>query len=110
MRYELTDHEWAATSPMLRNKPRGILRVNDRRVNESTLVLVGGAGQGHRLVGGFHDVGWQRGGALQEPGELVAGDFGNLEIWPGGFGDEGGIVAGFMRGPAQAGHGCGGVS
>jgi hypothetical protein len=32
MRYELTDHEWAAIRPMLPNRPRGIPRVNDRRV------------------------------------------------------------------------------
>jgi hypothetical protein len=30
MRYELTDHEWAAIKPMLPNKPRGVPRVNDR--------------------------------------------------------------------------------
>src|ERR1700683_3356562 len=32
MRYELTDYEWAAIKPMLPNKPRGVPRVNDRRV------------------------------------------------------------------------------
>ena len=32
MRYELTDHEWTAINPMLPNKPRGVPRVNDRRV------------------------------------------------------------------------------
>jgi transposase len=32
MRYELPDHEWAAIKPMLPNKPRGVPRVNDRRV------------------------------------------------------------------------------
>jgi transposase len=32
MRYELTDHEWTAITPMLPNKPRGVPRVNDRRV------------------------------------------------------------------------------
>jgi transposase len=32
MRYELTDHEWAAIKPMLPKKPRGVARVNDRRV------------------------------------------------------------------------------
>jgi transposase len=32
MRYELTDHEWAAIKRMLPNKPRGVPRVNDRRV------------------------------------------------------------------------------
>ena len=32
MRYELTDHEWASIKPMLPNKPRGIRRVDDRRV------------------------------------------------------------------------------
>jgi transposase len=32
MRYELADGEWDAIKPMLPNKPRGIPRVNDRRV------------------------------------------------------------------------------
>ena len=32
MRYELADCEWAAIKPMLPNKPRGVPRVNDRRV------------------------------------------------------------------------------
>ena len=32
MRYELTDYEWSAIKPFLPNKPRGVPRVNDRRV------------------------------------------------------------------------------
>jgi transposase len=32
MRYEFADHEWIAIKPMLPNKPRGVPRVNDRRV------------------------------------------------------------------------------
>jgi transposase len=32
MRYELTDHKWTTIKPMLPNKPRGVPRVNDRRV------------------------------------------------------------------------------
>ena len=32
MRYELTKYEWAAIRPFLPNKPRGVPRVNDRRV------------------------------------------------------------------------------
>ena len=32
MRYELADDEWIAIKPMLPNKPRGVPRVNDRRV------------------------------------------------------------------------------
>jgi transposase len=32
MRYELSDFEWTAIKPMLPNKPRGVPRVNDRRV------------------------------------------------------------------------------
>ena len=32
MRYELTDFEWSAIKPFLPNKPRGVPRVNDRRV------------------------------------------------------------------------------
>ena len=33
MRYELSDYEWTAIKPMLPNKPRGVRRVNDRRVS-----------------------------------------------------------------------------
>jgi transposase len=44
MRYELTDHEWAAIKPMLPNKTRGVPRVNDRRVlNGIFWVLASGA-------------------------------------------------------------------
>jgi transposase len=32
LRYELIDYEWTAITPMLQNKPRGVRRVNDRRV------------------------------------------------------------------------------
>jgi transposase len=32
MRYELAEYEWAAIKPMLPNKPRGVPRVDDRRV------------------------------------------------------------------------------
>ena len=32
MRYELTEYEWAAIRPFFPNKPRGVPRVNDRRV------------------------------------------------------------------------------
>jgi transposase len=32
MRYELTDFKWAAIKPFLLNKPRGVPRVNDRRL------------------------------------------------------------------------------
>jgi hypothetical protein len=35
MRYELADYEWTAIRPMLPNKPRGVPRVNDRRVLNS---------------------------------------------------------------------------
>lgn len=32
MRYELANLEWSAIKPFLPNKPRGVPRVNDRRV------------------------------------------------------------------------------
>jgi transposase len=32
MRYEPSEYEWTAIKPMLPNKPRGVRRVNDRRV------------------------------------------------------------------------------
>jgi len=31
-RYELTDFEWSIIKPLLPNKPRGVPRVDDRRV------------------------------------------------------------------------------
>jgi transposase len=44
MRYELNDYEWTAIKPMLPNKPRGVRRVNDRRVLNGTFwVLRSGA-------------------------------------------------------------------
>src|SRR5947209_6046890 len=41
MRYELSDHEWAAIGPMLPNKPRGVRRVNDRRVLNGIFWVLG---------------------------------------------------------------------
>jgi transposase len=32
MRYELSDYEWTLIKPMLPNKPRGVPRVDERRV------------------------------------------------------------------------------
>ena len=44
MRYELTDYEWTSIKPFLPNKPRGVPRVNDRRVLNGILwVLRSGA-------------------------------------------------------------------
>ena len=37
MRYELTEYERTAIKPMLPNKPRGVPRVNDRRVQRHLL-------------------------------------------------------------------------
>ena len=44
MRYELDDYEWGVIQPMLPNKPRGVPRVDDRRVlNGIIWVLRSGA-------------------------------------------------------------------
>ena len=32
MRFELSDYEWSVIKPMLPNKPRGVARMDDRRV------------------------------------------------------------------------------
>ena len=32
MRYELSEYDWSGVKPMLPNQPRGVPRVNDRRV------------------------------------------------------------------------------
>jgi hypothetical protein len=50
MRYELAEYEWVAIQPMLPNKPRGVPRVNDRRVpNGIFWVLRSGAQVSSRL-------------------------------------------------------------
>ena len=39
-RYDLTDFEWRVIEPVLQNKPRGVPRINNRRVlNGSFWVL-----------------------------------------------------------------------
>ena len=44
MRYELSDYEWSVIKPMLPNNPRGVPRVDDRRVlNGIFWVLLSGA-------------------------------------------------------------------
>jgi transposase len=61
MRYELTDHEWTAIKPFVPNKPRGVPRVNDRRVLNGTFwVLRSGAPWRDVHQSGF-------GGALMSP-------------------------------------------
>jgi hypothetical protein len=46
-RYDLTDFEWRAIEPLLPNKPRGVPRVDDRRVlNGIFWVLRSGAPAG----------------------------------------------------------------
>jgi transposase len=58
MRYELSDYEWGAIKPMLPNKPRGVPRVNDRRVlNGIFWVLRSGAlGATCRRNSAIHDL------------------------------------------------------
>jgi hypothetical protein len=51
MRYALTDCEWSAIRPMLPNKPRGVPRVNDRRVlNGFLMAYSGSCAAAHRGV------------------------------------------------------------
>src|ERR1700675_2308227 len=40
-RFDLTDFEWSVISPMLPNKPRGVARVDDRRVLNGIFWVLG---------------------------------------------------------------------
>jgi transposase len=53
MRYELTDDEWTAVKPMLPNKPRGVPRVNDRRVLDGIFWVLRSGAPWRDLPGSF---------------------------------------------------------
>ena len=80
MRYELSDYEWTAIKPMLPNKPRGVRRVNDRRVlNGIFWVLRSGApwrdlpaAYGPRTTCYNRFVRWRRAGVWDQIMEALA--------------------------------------
>ena len=45
-RFDLTDFEWSVIQPLLPNKPRGVARVDDRRVLNGVFLRRGAVG-GH---------------------------------------------------------------
>jgi len=53
MRHELTDFEWTAIRPFLPNKPRGVPRVNDRRVLNGILWILRSGAPWRDLPEGF---------------------------------------------------------
>ena len=53
MRYELTDNECSAIKPMLPNKPRGVPRVNDRRVLNGIFWVLRSGAPWHDLPDNF---------------------------------------------------------
>jgi transposase len=80
MCYELSDYEWTAIKPMLPNKPRGVRRVNDRRVlNGIFWVLRSGApwrdlpeNYGPRTTCYNRFVRWQRAGVWDQIMDALA--------------------------------------
>ena len=61
MRYDLSDYEWGIIKPMLPNKPRGIPRMDDRRVlNGIFWVLRSGRPPGATCLKPPTIVGWPR--------------------------------------------------
>ena len=80
MRYELSDYEWTAIKPMLPNTPRGVRRVNDRRVlNGIFWVLRSGApwrdlpaAYGPRTTCYNRFVRWRRAGVWDQIMEALA--------------------------------------
>jgi transposase len=73
-RYDLTDFEWRVIAPLLPNKPRGVPRVDDRRVpNGIFWVLRSGAPEGcdGKKGGRDHCLGRSRGGLTTKIHALV---------------------------------------
>ena len=56
MRYELTDFEWAAIRSFLPKKPRGISRVDDRRVLNGIFWVLRSGAPWRDLLTGPHRV------------------------------------------------------
>ena len=81
MRYELTDDEWTAIKPMLPNKPRGVPRVNDRRVLNGIFWVLRSGAPWRDLPGSFGPyttcynrfVRWRRAGVWAKIMSALAG-------------------------------------
>jgi transposase len=81
MRYELTDDEWTAINPMLPNKPRGVPRVNDRRVLNGIFWVLRSGAPWRDLPGSFGPyttcynrfVRWRRAGVWAKIMNALAG-------------------------------------
>ena len=81
MRYELTNHEWNAIKPMLHNKPRGVPRVNDRRVLNGIFWVLRSGAPWRDLPGAFGPyttcynrfVRWRRAGVWGRIMDTLAG-------------------------------------
>jgi len=68
-RHELTDEEWAIIAPLLPNKVRGVVRVDDRRVINGILWRVSGRG----AVAGCAGALWSAHNPLQPFRSLAGG-------------------------------------
>jgi transposase len=81
MRYELTDDEWTAIKSMLPNKPRGVPRVNDRRVLNGIFCVLRSGAPWRDLPGSFGPyttcynrfVRWRRAGVWAKIMNALAG-------------------------------------
>src|SRR5213596_3374535 len=81
MRYELTDNEWTTIRPMLPNKPRGVPRVNDRRVLNGIFWVLRSGAPWRDLPGSFGPyttcynrfVRWRRAGVWAKIMNALAG-------------------------------------
>jgi transposase len=81
MRYELSDEEWTAIKPMLPNKPRGVPRVNDRRVLNGIFWVLRSGAPWRDLPGSFGPyttcynrfVRWRRAGVWAKIMNALAG-------------------------------------
>jgi transposase len=51
MRCEFSEHEWTAIKPMLPNKPRGVRRLDDRRLRDGIVWVLRSGGAMARSAG-----------------------------------------------------------